>query len=366
MLFHLGALWRLNELGYLKELKRVSSVSGGSIIAAVLGMNWSALTFDEKTGVASGFAGAVVDPIRRLAGRSLDWRAVLAGILLPGSSVSWHLSWMYDRRLFRGATLQQLPADDEGPLFVINATNLQSGVLWRFSQPYAWDYRVGQLKRPEIRLAKAVAASSAFPPVLAPARFRFKESAYTPGTGKDLQEAAYTTRPVLADGGVYDNLGLETAWKRCQTVLISDGGGAMAPAQGKLWRLSSWRWRDWGTQSVRVMSVIDNQVRALRKRQAIQGFESQPGDPHFRHGTYWGIRSNIEKYPLEKAPLDCPSERTLELAKTRTGLRKLAALRQERLINWGYAICDAAMRKHVIADPGYPAPDEFPYPEAAV
>ena len=31
MLFHLGAIWRLNELGYLQQLKRVSSVSGGSI-----------------------------------------------------------------------------------------------------------------------------------------------------------------------------------------------------------------------------------------------------------------------------------------------------------------------------------------------
>ena len=31
MLFHLGALWRLNELGYLKKLARISSVSGGSI-----------------------------------------------------------------------------------------------------------------------------------------------------------------------------------------------------------------------------------------------------------------------------------------------------------------------------------------------
>ena len=31
MLFHAGCLWRLNELGLLSSLKRVSSVSGGSI-----------------------------------------------------------------------------------------------------------------------------------------------------------------------------------------------------------------------------------------------------------------------------------------------------------------------------------------------
>ena len=42
MLFHLGALWRLNELGHLSRLARISSVSGGSITAGALAKNWSA------------------------------------------------------------------------------------------------------------------------------------------------------------------------------------------------------------------------------------------------------------------------------------------------------------------------------------
>lgn len=33
MLFHVGALWRLNELGELGRLTHISSVSGGSIAA---------------------------------------------------------------------------------------------------------------------------------------------------------------------------------------------------------------------------------------------------------------------------------------------------------------------------------------------
>ena len=45
MLFHLGALRRLNEAGKLATLTRVSSVSGGSITAGVLGMHWKALEF---------------------------------------------------------------------------------------------------------------------------------------------------------------------------------------------------------------------------------------------------------------------------------------------------------------------------------
>jgi len=35
MLFHLGALWRLNEAGCLPKLARVSNVSGGSIVRRI-------------------------------------------------------------------------------------------------------------------------------------------------------------------------------------------------------------------------------------------------------------------------------------------------------------------------------------------
>ena len=35
---------------------------------------------------------------------------------------------------------------------------------------------------------------------------------------------------------------------------------------------------------------------------------------------------------------------------------------QERLINWGYAICDAALRAHVEPHPA--PPSQFPYPQA--
>jgi NTE family protein len=55
---------------------------------------------------------------------------------------------------------------------------------------------------------------------------------------------------------------------------------------------------------------------------------------------------------------------TLVLAETPTRLKRLDAVLQERLINWGYAVCDAAMRKHV--EVGAAPPAAFPYPAAKV
>ena len=87
-----------------------------------------------------------------------------------------------------------------------------------------WDYRVGKIENPTERLAVAVAASSAFPPFLSPLKLKLDPAAFA-GQRNRPGDARASEQPVLTDGGVYDNLGLETAWKRYTTILVSDGGG---------------------------------------------------------------------------------------------------------------------------------------------
>jgi len=349
MLFHLGALWRLNEWGYLPKLTRISSVSGGSITAGVLGFKWAKLAFDAN-GVSRAFDAEMIQPIRALAGRTIDEASILSGIVLPGS-IADKVTEAYRKYLFGDATLQALPPDP--PRFVINATNVQSGALWRFSRPFMADYRVGLIKNPAIELAVAVAASSAFPPVLSPLRMELNPALYEPASGKlseDLHREPFLTDVVLTDGGVYDNLGLETAWKQYQTILVSDGGGKMqAEAEPK---------GDWARHALRINEVIDNQVRSLRKRQVIGSFLAKA-----RSGTYWGVRSHMADYSVPDA-LPCPPDKTLALANIKTRLKRMEPVDQERLINWGYAICDAAMRKWT--DSALGKPTRFPYPASGI
>src|ERR1700722_16321835 len=84
MLFHLGALWRLNELGQLPVLDRITSVSGGSIIAGALALAWPKLNFDP-IGVARAFDGEVVAPVRRMAGVTIDTPSIVKGLLGAGT-----------------------------------------------------------------------------------------------------------------------------------------------------------------------------------------------------------------------------------------------------------------------------------------
>jgi NTE family protein len=85
MLFHLGALWRLNEIGYLPKLARISSVSGGSITAGLLGLKWARLAFDAQ-GVSGVFEAEVVQPIRALAARRLTRARSSEGSCYPAQS----------------------------------------------------------------------------------------------------------------------------------------------------------------------------------------------------------------------------------------------------------------------------------------
>jgi NTE family protein len=347
MLFHLGALWRLNQAKLLEGLDRVSSVSGGSITAATLGLHWRSLEWGD--GVAENLEDLVVNPVRALADETIDVSSVIEG-LAPFTSVGRRVAHAYREHLFGRETLQALPDDDRGPRFVICATNLESGTLFRFSRPYAADYRVGRISAPSIELADAVAASSAFPPILSPFEIDVREADWETMPGNVLVEPQWRDKIDLSDGGVYDNLGLETVWKRCETVLISDGGGQTPDDPNPP--------NDWPRQSLRVLQLIDNQVRSLRKRQAVGSFKLG-----LRSGTFWGIRSHVADYELDAA-LDADPALTLRLAETPTRLKKLDAAHQERLINWGYIICDTAVRKWVKPELGRPG--RLPYPSAGL
>ena len=82
-------------------------------------------------------------------------------------------------------------------------------------------------------------------------------------------------------------------------------------------------------------------------------------DPHV--GTYWGIGVDATKYPAAKG-LNCPAAATWPIATIDTRLAKLSDADQERIMNWGYAVCDFAVRSYVEEFKNAPAASQFPFP----
>jgi NTE family protein len=202
---------KLEAVGLLDKLDLLSCVSGGSIAGAFLAANWG------KVGTLDGLAAY-------LRTRSIAVSSVIGGTLDPFESRLDKLAETYDRDLFHGATLKDLAA---GPRLYLNATNLATGNMFFFVTggglaAEMGEHELGVVPAPDFRLSRAVAASSAFPPVFPP--LRLDPDIYPHASAVD-----YVT---LTDGGVYDNMGINpvvrVARNALDYVIVSDGGKPFA------------------------------------------------------------------------------------------------------------------------------------------
>ena len=78
---------------------------------------------------------------------------------------------------------------------------------------------------------------------------------------------------------------------------------------------------------------------------------------------YWGIRTDLRDYGVPDA-LPCSLEATRHLAAVPTRLTRMDNRLIARLMNWGYVVCDAALRRY--ANPRLPPPANFIYPQIGV
>jgi NTE family protein len=343
-LFHVGALIRLNEVKLLAEVDLVSSVSGGSIAAGFLGLHWNEL--DVVDGRATKLFEAFVEPLVRACRAPIDVPAMLKG-MIPGRSITGEVQKAYDRLLFGEAPLSALP---QQPVFKICATNLSSGSAFYFTREGMADWRLPALQRRPLgstRLSVAVAASSAFPPFLAPLRIP------VPPYDADPSAEDWQKRAVLADGGVYDNHGLEPA-TRYGRILVSDGGAPWRTSGGSFW--------NWWLLMRRVYDATDNQVRSLRRGELMALYKGRnPDGSRKRLGTYWSIGSEQANYAEKgQSPKGIPFDplRARQLAALGTRLAPFTEADTRDLVNWGYAIADTALQTWVLSDP--PPPASFP------
>ena len=353
MLFHAGALMRMNDAGLLARLDMVSSVSGGSIAAGLLAVVWPNLNFEN--GVASNFREVFLNRVLTFSRVLVDVPCIVKGLLNPFSTAAEELAAAYEKHLFDGLkpTLKSLT---KRPWFVFCSSNLSTGSLFRMSHRYIADYRIGVAYDADLPVATAVAASSAFPPVLSPLRLDLKRFDWVQGNlDSTVGSPVLPGRAVLTDGGVYDNHGIEPVLKRCRWVLVSDGG---AP-----WQASSSGFYNWFSQLRRVFDTTDNQVRALRRRDIIARFKAGqeadelglPLGATMREraavrGVYWSIGLNPSRYPAQQTVAFTPTS-TTRPADIQTYLRSPGERETADLVNWGYAASDVALRSHYAPPP---------------
>jgi NTE family protein len=145
----------------IDRVKVVSSVSGGSVVAAWFGLVGPARVDELKS-----------DFLERDNMKTLEWEAkdplTLARLSLSSYTRIDALRDLLDRELFHGARFADLRRPG-APLVVMNATDMESGEVFAFT-PGRFDDLCSDLD--QLPLSVAVAASAAFPVALSPMSLR--------------------------------------------------------------------------------------------------------------------------------------------------------------------------------------------------
>lgn len=214
--YHIGTLRALHKLNVLDKVDVISSVSGGSITAGYYVLN--------KDKGFDSFEKSFKEKLKH----NVLWIAIIELLLVIGALIAivrfspdgcgvwafagcivllllvWYyilpvsrfIEWAYWLLFFKGAKLDTLP---DSPVLAINSTDLSTGNQFTFSQDRmtCYPYRNKlQFKTSGFPLARAVMASSCVPHFFSPIKIGKKYR-----TGKSLK------KPLLVDGGLYDNQG---------------------------------------------------------------------------------------------------------------------------------------------------------------
>lgn len=210
-LYHLGLVRFLRDAGILQQVTHITSVSGGSIMAAHLALNWDRYTGSPKefdAAAAELLAFTRLDVRNRILrrfplGLFLRWPRWLLGLSNRQLTRTGLLEKQYETLLYGDKSLFELP---ERPQLHILATNLSEGCLCSFNRDGLWMMKQKasgpEIERIRVGLATvsmAVGASSAFPGFFPPLELTGREVG---ARGGEFGRQTYT------DGGVFDNLGV--------------------------------------------------------------------------------------------------------------------------------------------------------------
>lgn len=357
--FHLGVLARLAETPRWSEICFLSTVSGGSLCAALVfekaGQKWPS---------ADSFRDDVLPKIRaQLTTFDLQRRYTILAALNP----RW---WFGGRAALIGKLIRkhwgivgdvsQMP---EFPRWEICATCYETGKSFRFSRKRMGDYVANYVVTPTFPLADAAAASAAVPGLIGPlvlnaAKFNWHK--YAPrGTEPTIPVEPIADRISLWDGGVYENLGVEALYKpqeglreEIDFLIISDASRPLKLETRRFQpKLPPYK------PPFRLIDVATEQARALRLRTFFGFLKQNP-----RSGMVLAMGNTVDqiiqksnsKYPARWDSQKFLSEQAVRcVANMPTTLRRLNESEYDLVFQHGFEVADATMHayNHSVFDP---------------
>lgn len=212
--FHLGCLRALHDRNLLKRVDVISSVSGGSVIAAIYAYtNCSFSEFEKR--ILELLKSGIDVKISKEFFHTSAWKKEVHQYLtkLPISIKNRFFNRDIQLRRISYRTLcfievlrkycfsDKLLTDSRrnNVNTVINASELRTGTAFTFGSQESGCWRFGSIEKNDVSVAEAVALSAAYP-------------LYLPALDKNYDfskhEKVESKRVVLSDGGIFDNTGV--------------------------------------------------------------------------------------------------------------------------------------------------------------
>lgn len=343
-LFHLGVVRFLRDIESvdpsskaLSGITHITSVSGGSVIAAHLALNW-----EKYNGTSEDFDAASAELVRYIKrdvrGRILRkvplyfpayWLSVLMRRLhLIDDHVEWRwarvstsdlLERDYSYNLYRKRILADLPAVPE--LYLL-ATDTGSGDQIAFTRNGLIHNGI-EYSVLAIPLARAVAASSAFPGMF------MAVSCRPPGATHEFR---------LLDGGVYDNLGV----RKFDELLKKDEFTEVIVSDASLrFKTTSRRsFLEPITTPLRAADILFRRVYSFDRESA-----ARTGENTKSKFTFLSLQDTAGQ-GYKQFPYPLLKEHQAHLQAVRTDLDKFSDLEIAALVRHGYTVAAARLTEY--------------------
>lgn len=349
-IFHLGVIRRLEELGIMPQVRVVSAVSGGSIIAAYYlcemerRLHLESLQDRSKKEVRIRIFESIADDFfaaldHNLRSRALfytpfyhPWLFIKSLLLKPfrATARSVLIQKEYDLWFYDENALDQLPSATEfekpneqatytGTKLLLNTTSLLSGERVTFTrEPISGVNEMSKVNNNVLLLSRVVGASSGVPGLFPPTTI---------------------AGDVLVDGGVADNQGIESLIHdpvQCNVLIVSDASGQMEACDTIKSSVLS--------VLIRVNSVLQFQVRnklidILVAWKNLSDIDDEPNRFAFIH-----LFRNLKDWSDTEQRM--PSEFITGIGRIRTDLDQFSYIEREALMYHGYTLIDAQLRKY--------------------
>lgn len=265
-IFHLGVLKWMAENQLLENVAHISSVSGASLCVGLVyshsDMRWPSSNEYLDHTLPRIKEVILSKDIEKLSIRKLIFAPykinqkvnVIAGVMEKYWGVHGNLTDL-----------------QEYPIWDINCTTYETGKRFVFNREKMGDYKLGYVKNPNVPISDAMAASAGFPVLIGPYKMKFDDYKWTGASSKEEKEECIEGKYIhLWDGGVYDNLGMESVFtingggepkKGIDYVIISNASGSIEYKKRKK-DIS-------GANLMRLLDISMDQVEALRTRSVV-------------------------------------------------------------------------------------------------